>query len=588
MKRKVAMVFGLICATSSLRAQVTFTSPLPFGILQVHGDHADLRLHLAITGYPNFEYKLSSDTDTSSPLEGWAPVTIHDGTVDTLIMVPRSLRNYALLWRTGLSSSDTNGAISGLTPGHIIGIAGQSNAVGWCWTMNDSATGDIRMLTPNPNGKLFWGHAHEPTGGFQGGPWIVMANKLYANIGDSLPIGIVNTAVGGTGLLGDFDTTVGVWKRNTNNPEDNSTTMYSVYGNALRKFRAAGSEIEWLTWIQGEADGGYGGCGVPSQYQAAFKNLIEEFEGDMKDTFQVYHLQIGGDAGVGNWIGTFPQVRQAELSLPLSTLVGTGVGLSVWDGRFHYDVSSLRSIGEMFAGAILKEQYGTNTPMYPPLMPDTVARLDSITDANILGHYCFSIGWTRGGKPVKLTDLTPFQYFGLSENGIPLDTSYVWYRISPEDSTRVQVALRKSTNDSITLNFNWLITYDAAAESDRAPLAIIDPASGDTIFATAFYDLPVELSSGPPASVREFSVQSVAPNPANNSIHCYLLAYKHQIATIELLDNLGAILRHESVTLEVGLQDIPISTEGLTSGTYWIVLRDENGNESVQRAVFFH
>ena len=125
--------------------------------------HADLRLHVSIAGYSNFSYNLSSDTDTSNPQEGWSPLIIHDGVVDTLIRVPKSLRDYAIYWRTGLTTADTGGAIAGLTPGHIIGVAGQSNAVGWVWPPPGEfvavAEGDIRMLT-NDSG---WQRAAEPT-----------------------------------------------------------------------------------------------------------------------------------------------------------------------------------------------------------------------------------------------------------------------------------------------------------------------------------------------------------------------------------------------------------------------------------------
>ena len=148
----------------------------------------------------------------------------------------------------------------------------------------------------------------------------------------------------------------------------------------------------------------------------------------------------------------------------------------------------------------------------------------------------------------------------------------------------MQIGLR---NDSVTLNYNWLATYDATAGGERAPIATIDPMSGDTIFGTAFYQLPVVYPSTN-ASVNEFSVQNVVPNPTTNVIHCYILASKHETVTIELCDNLGAPLRRESVVLEEGLQDIPVSTEDLASGSYWVVLRDEGGNQSLQKAILVH
>ncbi|HEX5315894.1 MAG TPA: sialate O-acetylesterase, partial [Candidatus Kapabacteria bacterium] len=408
-----AFLLFLILTPSLVSAQVTFTSPLPFGIAQVHGDHADIRLHVAISGYSNFSYKLSSDVDTSSPQEGWAQINIHNGIVDTLLTIPKSLRDYSIYWRTGLGPTDTGGIIARLTPGHIIGIAGQSNAVGHVWPDSGKFVavpqGDIRMLINNSS----WQQAGEPTDGEGQGPWIEMANELYAKIGDTLPIGIVNRAVDGTGLTLSIGS--GRWLKNS--PDTND----KMYPNAVDRFRHAGSELECLTWIQGEADGQGGGVlWNPAAYHTQFGNLIRNFESDLADTFPVFHLQISGFSGNANSTGAYPIVREAQRVLPPSTIVGTAIGRPLWDSAFHYTVATYQAVGQMFAGAVLKELYGINAPMYPPLMPDTVATLDSITDGSIKGKYCFSIGWTRAGKPVTLTSLSAFQYFAIGESGIPV------------------------------------------------------------------------------------------------------------------------------------------------------------------------
>jgi hypothetical protein len=258
-------------------------------------------------------------------------------------------------------------------------------------------------------------------------------------------------------------------------------------------------------------------------------------------------------------------------------MVGTGLGLALWDGIYHYDPPSLWSIGEMFAGAILKEQYGVNTPMYPPLVPDAVALLDSITDGSITGRYCFSIGWTRGGIPVKLKSLTPEQYFGLYSNGLPLDTSLVSYRISPQDSSRVQIWLR---NDSITPNNNWEVTYDDAAESDRAPLATIDPVSGDTIYCAAFYELPVGLAplsvSAPVTSVPNVEI---IPDPASRSISIDASALTGPVEAT-LVSETGAIVWRNAFPADhASSLEFDLSNE--SSGCY--LLRLSNASSSIER-----
>ncbi len=548
-------------------AQVVFTSPLPRGILQVQGGHADLRLHLTISGYQNFSIKLSSDIDTTSPLVGWVPVAISNGVVDTLITVPKSLRDYALYWRTGVSPGDTGGTIPGLTPGHVIGIAGQSNAEGFTYDMVVTPDGDIRMLKTDTT----WQPAHEPTGRFGGGPWIVMANQLYRSLGDSLPIGIVNAAESSSALT-IKNSIGGQWIRNPIVPQDSS-----VYGNAVRRFFHAGGELEALCWIQGESDGMY--LADPDTYRIAFASLMSGFHTDLSDSFPIFHLQIGGMDGAA--IAGWPAVREAERRLSPSTMVGTALGRSVEDG-LHYSSPTMWAVGRMFAAAILSRQYGIDSGLYPPLLPDTIAMLDSIGDENIKGSYCFSIGWTRSGKSVPVSLLRSVQYFTVSEDGTAFDTSDVWVKISPRDPSRILIGLK---NDSISLGHDWKITYDATSEADRAPLAEIDPITGDTIFGTAFSELPVDPASRSMASVKEFMVQRVVLNPSMNELHCYVFATKSENLTFDLLDDLGVLCTQQSAMLGPGLHDIPIPLGDFCSGHYWIELRDENGGCSVEKAV---
>ena len=566
---------AILAVTTSASAQVVFTSPLPDGILQVRGDHADLRLHVSVTGHSNFSYKLSSDTDTSSLQEGWNAITVQkNGIVDTLLTVLKSLHNYSLYWRTGLSSTDTGGIVAGLTPGHIIGIAGQSNAVGNVWPPSPIfvaiAQGDIRMLINDS----FWQHAAEPTDGEGQGPWIEMANELYAQIGDTLPIGIVNTAVDGTGLTISIGTT-GRWLKNSSSQYD------TMYPHAIDRFRHAGSELDCITWIQGEADGEGDWLFYPDVYRTQFATLMQDFMSDLGDTFPCFHLQISGFSGSSK-PETYPQAREALRVLPPSTIVGTAIGRPLWDSQFHYTVATYQSVGRMFAGAFLFTQYGIQMPMYPPLLPDTIADLDSITDGSIAGRYCFSLGWTRAGLPVGLTIVRPDQYFTLHRDGMEFDTGSIWYRISPKDSSKVQIGLR---NDSITLDHDWQVTYDPIAAGDRAPLGTIDPLSGDTIFGTSFYELPVRFSASADAGVSDLSIQSIVPNPTSNAINCYVLAEKHEIITIILYNERGVALCRSSAVLEPGTQDIPVSTDGLSSGNYWVALIDDNGQEIIVKAI---
>src|SRR5579885_786048 len=171
--RFLSVILLLILGVSA-RAQVQVISPRAYAVLQVRGDHANLHVKVKLPqSYTSFRITIVSDS--SYPHDADVPITIANGLVDTIIRIPRSLHNYTLDWTADSANVRVSGEISGLTPGHIIGIAGQSNAEGNNYSMNESAKGDIRML----RNDSAWEPAHEPTGHLAGGSWIVMANELY-------------------------------------------------------------------------------------------------------------------------------------------------------------------------------------------------------------------------------------------------------------------------------------------------------------------------------------------------------------------------------------------------------------------------
>src|ERR1035437_9171103 len=90
------LLIGFLFFGRNVSAQVQFISPLPSGILQVHGNHADLHLHAVMSGYSSFSYKLISGANSSDTLKPWIPVRIINDAVDTLITVPSKLQNYKL------------------------------------------------------------------------------------------------------------------------------------------------------------------------------------------------------------------------------------------------------------------------------------------------------------------------------------------------------------------------------------------------------------------------------------------------------------------------------------------------------------
>ena len=541
MLRRLILIV-LLLASVRLNAQVRVISPLPKGVLQVRGDRALLHFRISVPQYvQNFSVSLLSDTSTLDPFVARERATPANGWLDTVIYVPKSLRYYTLWWFADSSGQPLQGSIPGLTPGHIIGIAGQSNAQGATWNMMETPIHDVRMLRD----ERLWEAAHEPTGNFSGGPWIVMANVLDTMIHDSLPIGIVNAAWGGTGLLANPGG--GLWTRNTAQPDDSS-----VYGNALRRFRASGGILECLCWIQGEAEG-YQGFPSIHMYQDSFVALVQNFRSDLGDTCPVFHLQVDGLNTPLSPIAYWMQIREAHRTLPMSTLVGTSIGRP--ENDLHYTYETHHIVAHMFAGALLATQYGIISPFYPPLMPDTSAILDSTGIGN--SKYSFRLEWHRNGVPIKLFFKNSKQYFALLRDAEFLDTSKVWSQIT-SDSQSVLVGLRA---ESIDPSRKWSMAYCAAADGDDAPLAT-KTTTDDTIFATGFYDLPVVFPTNADMIVSDNATPQVLD------------------ATATLFDELG-ILRYEK-SLRAG-ERLDLSRDDLRPGCYWLRLQDSVGKRMITK-----
>ena len=71
-------------------------------------------------------------------------------------------------------------------------------------------------------------------------------------------------------------------------------------------------------------------------------------------------------------------------------------------------------------------------------------------------------------------------------------------------------------------------------------------------------------------------------------MECFIVSFKLQTITIDVVNDLGVTLRQQNAIVDEGDQIVTVPSDGLLSGDYWIVLRDENGNESVQKAVVIH
>jgi hypothetical protein len=561
----------------SASAQVRIVYPLPFGILPVSGDPSTAAIHLLAqvdAQYTEFSMRVAAihPDSTSDILIDWTPLQISNGTVDTVLRVPTSRDEYVLEWHAR-AILGTGGSVTGLRAGRIFGIAGQSNAVGFNWEMNVPRHGDIRMLRDS----AAWVPAVEPTGESAGGPWIVMANRLWREFGDSLAIGLINTAVGSTSLTPVK--TVTKWYRDPEHPLDSG-----IYGHAVRRFLACGGPLQALLWIQGEADGA--ALADPGIYTSAFKVLLDGFRSDLgQQDLRAYHLQISGNSNPGAPIAYLPVVREALRILPSSTLVGTAAGRSINPDGLHYTVPTYTAVGQLFADAIVTTLAGKPSPAYPPVTPDTAAFVDSTS--TLSADRFIRLHWRRGANPTtSLAFVNDRQAFVIArDKRVYYDTSQVWSRIDPNDPTSVLVGLRR---DSITSNHSWTLSYIRTAGAEHAPLATIvpglDAGTRDTIFAVAFLDLPVYLPGTKPIqSVPELSDVNAYPNPSRGALSIKLTSGKQQSATIELSDIDGRRLSSTNIELTQGPNEVSLPVAGLPDQAYLLSL--QVGSDVVVRKI---
>jgi hypothetical protein len=575
--RPIVILVLLVLLPASLWAQVHVRSPLPFGILQVSPGGETARLHFVAnvdSGYTDLLLRIAAPPDSTSTeiLMDWTPAALTHGRIDTILSLPVRKSVYSIDWHVR-STLGKQGTVTGLRAGHIFGIAGQSNAEGYNWDMSVKAAGDIRMLRDS----IAWTPASEPTGAAGGGPWIVMGNTLWRELKDSLAIGIVNMAVGGTSLIPLKDARR--WYRDPEHPEDTG-----IYASAVSGFRSAGGTLEALLWIQGESDGAE--LRDAATYHTAFRALIEGLREDLGEPgLRCFHLQISGNSNPGAPIAYLPIVREAHRTLPLSTLVGTAVGRSINSDGLHYTVPTYTAVGRMFGHAILSDLYGIATSLYPPVLPDTAAFLDS--SASQPRSYFFRIKWMRG---LSLTTALSFigdrQAFILArDNKYFYDSSEVWSRVDPEDPSSVLVGLRR---DSITFGHSWTISYIRTAGAEHAPLASIVPSmtgSGlDTIFATAFVGLPALLPERTIYSnVPDIRDVNAFPNPSYGTVSVTLNAAHSDRGEIELTDIAGRTADHMSIDIAIGANAFTLPTSGLPNDAY--VLSVRAGSHTIVRKI---
>lgn len=139
--------------------------------------------------------------------------------------------------------------------GILVACIGQSNMEEWFHSGSDRKPHSLAGL--HANGR--W-----QTDVLTGDGVISFANRLIGKLG--IPVGILNYAVNGSGLRKEADWGTGYWA---------DLSEKSLYRRFIRGVADAGGALEYVLWMQGEADAARGTI-TEQQYRATLTAFIEQ------------------------------------------------------------------------------------------------------------------------------------------------------------------------------------------------------------------------------------------------------------------------------------------------------------------------
>ncbi len=243
-------------------------------------------------------------------------------------------------------------SVPAVTVGDVYVVHGQSNAQASDYygegLANQSQNQWIRTFgTASINGTtefdLHWDLADGQAGLTHAavGQWgLRLAEYLLAR--ESMPIAIINGAVGGTSVTQH--------QRNDAQPLDQST----IYGRLLLRMVEAGvaDRFKALLWYQGESD-----AYQPQVWSNGWLDLRSDWAEDYPAIERVYVVQIRNDCGGGGDV--LKEIQRELPDLYSDTTVMSTTAVPAHDGC-HYMYAGYRDLGEKLARLLLRDFYGSS------------------------------------------------------------------------------------------------------------------------------------------------------------------------------------------------------------------------------------
>jgi hypothetical protein len=139
--------------------------------------------------------------------------------------------------------------------GILVACLGQSNMKEWFYTGTDLRSHSLlRKFNANDWSKL----------GEQGNAAIAFGNRITERLG--IPVGLLDFSVNGSGLRKEADWGTGYWE---------NTARDSIYSHFVAGVSKAGGAVEFVVWIQGEADAARGTV-TEEEYRTSLESFISK------------------------------------------------------------------------------------------------------------------------------------------------------------------------------------------------------------------------------------------------------------------------------------------------------------------------
>ena len=316
--------------------------------------------------------------------------------------------------------------------GILVACLGQSNMKEWFHTGNDLTA---HKLVRKYNGKA-WARL-----GRRGNAAIAFGNQITNRLG--IPVGLLDFSVNGSGLTKEANWGTGYWE---------DTSRHSIYSRFVAGVSKVGGAVEFVVWIQGEADAARGTV-TEEEYRASLERFIsKQVRGDIENGSQRRHLPFLVVAMVkrpGGKDDPHQAVRNAQYKVTEKIadcyLAATTLDLKN-QGRQHLADGAYLSMGYRVAQTVLFV-VGEETYHRGPFIAG-IRQIDSQTiDVNI-EH--------RGGTDILPdSDLTGWEVL---ENGIPMPLT----RVFRHDPQTIRIELERPVTKKALIRYLYGALPDTA------------------------------------------------------------------------------------------------------------------------------